>query len=173
MKGGKPGILQVSNLVLAVMQVIVTVIAFEIGTTFDQATASSAGAPPDYPGRLRLHHLVRHLRWVHPVWHLADHYPQEGRPFARADTSSSDFCIHGDQLLADRCSLQPYGLNSSLHALVGSIAPAGFDGIQACKTKIHLGRTGRDGDTAEHLFRMGYSGGLCRPLLSFSTGTDS
>ena len=49
MRMARPGILQIANLVLAIMQVVVTVIAFEIGTTFDQATASSVGEPPIIP----------------------------------------------------------------------------------------------------------------------------
>ncbi len=42
-------LLRILNLILAVMQIVVTVIAFEIGTTFDQATTSSAGEPPIIP----------------------------------------------------------------------------------------------------------------------------
>lgn len=42
-------LLRMLNLILPVMQIVVTVIAFEIGTTFDRATNSSAGEPPIIP----------------------------------------------------------------------------------------------------------------------------
>jgi hypothetical protein len=42
-------LLRLLNLVLAVMQIIVTIVAFEIGPSFNQATASSAGEPPIIP----------------------------------------------------------------------------------------------------------------------------
>jgi len=42
-------ILRALNLVLAVMQIAVTIVAFEIGPSFNQATAFSAGEPPIIP----------------------------------------------------------------------------------------------------------------------------
>jgi hypothetical protein len=41
--------LKALNLVLALMQIVVTIVAFEIGPSFNQATASSAGEPPIIP----------------------------------------------------------------------------------------------------------------------------
>lgn len=43
------GFLRAANLILAVMQVVVTVVAFELGTSFDEATASPGGEPPIIP----------------------------------------------------------------------------------------------------------------------------
>ena len=41
--------LQFLNLILAPSQIVVTVVAFSFGTSFDQATASSSGEPPIIP----------------------------------------------------------------------------------------------------------------------------
>jgi hypothetical protein len=41
--------LQFLNLVLALLQIVVTVVAFSLGTSFDKATASSSGEPPIIP----------------------------------------------------------------------------------------------------------------------------
>jgi len=49
------------NLILAPMQVVATAVAFGMGTTFDEVTASPAGDPPIIPAGYAVPHLVGDL----------------------------------------------------------------------------------------------------------------